>query len=81
MKKAQMSTQCPCGSQIDFKIGKPTALEQRVAKIKCSDCLSKFLVKVKKGPDQSIDLDFEAINITQRTRHIVGVDLGLMEAE
>lgn len=41
-KQAALSTKCVCGSDVNFKIGKPTRFDPTIAKVSCK-CGSRYM--------------------------------------
>jgi hypothetical protein len=74
MKSTSLKTVCACGGSLEFKIGKPTRFEHRLAKITCPSCQSRYMATAyvdKNEPHRIYRLGMEALEISGRLKEMV----------
>lgn len=63
MKRTMLNTMCRCGGTLLAKIGKPTQMEPRIARLTCPQCESRYMAKAMLLPGRKVKIDFEVLEL------------------
>lgn len=63
MKRTTLNTKCRCGGELSGRIGKPTQMEARIARLTCPSCHSRYMAKAMLLPGRKVKIDFEVLEL------------------
>lgn len=74
MSKFDVSSSCPCGTKIDFKVKKPTRFTPTLCKVTCPKCTSRFLFTYMVDtelPGREYKYDIAVVRLSHETKELL----------